>query len=1119
MSGRAEQPELAEAMDGGEELSIDDVESSLKSELEGVTLVGEIDLDHWGPIAEEALLSREHYSAPTLGRRWPATLVTYLVYEGIHKYDESTFWGKVSIDHLRRGMEVGPVFQKALETLHLETFPDLEEREGIGLHTRGRYIRRIHLHGGIPGNAIGNVLDLLASTLRGGARSAEEVVERWLSLDLYQHFHSKAAERIFVHTGDFGVALVDQLIELLRVANRGGDVHLDGIPSHLVEGVMAYLEQDTHGHAFTFVVGPRVRLDLATHESNLVVPPGRDVRWSVGDTHLGSSSRQVEKSWRLPPPDGSGWEVDEDNGAKHVHRFWTAGAPTGVVVFDERGRLHRGRRVLGGSRAYVVAPKGVAVSAAIDSTPIDGWDGFVCWQCDLRGVKRLAIVAATGTAAELPVDASLDVELTGSLVDGVTTRTGLPVFGSDVQLAFRGFVPEPHGIALAIDGDLHALDELPDLDGAFDLAGIVPIGGSERATVEVFRDGETIDRFEFARIPGLRASRPTLASPNESVEVVLHIDRRTTQDVVVNVAAGRDDAYVSLKDGDHSHSLRVTIDRLEWSVEGPHTVVPIAGTNQFSLRRDELRQTRLHLRTAGVPVKVALVNADVVHEERVRRDRHHPGMAVFELRSFNESVSASGHARLEVAVLVDGTEPMPIGYIETRYEPLGIAVEHISGDGLTLVEVAWKELTAWPNRVVRLWAPYENKPIATQEVDDFATAAQFELPELPMGVYFVEVAAGAGWGTVRRPSVGPGCAAFTIGDVDARRLRAAVLRGDRTERFDADALDELATVLADLVVEIMPRGPGGLDGEPIEPLAGLVEAPIEVATTRGQQRTALMERIADDHSRVIEVIDELADRFLVREDGDGRERLEPLLIELMPLLFDYPIRDAEEVPAVRLEHLWVVAPLAAACLDAARRDQRCHERWDEATGATTRSGRDVRQSLDRIIERLTRGPRVQVVSGSRWASARLTGRIEVVPDDPEERKKPLARGSWLEALGALEERQALFSSQSLRGITSHLAKTLEDRRPQGSSPRWSGIVRRTREAVASFGDAGQEMGDLVVLALAHLDPESARRPDEVLRALLASYHEQPDAARNALLLAAASLRILEDAGQLTTLMR
>ena len=305
-------------------IDIDELERALKLELEDVQLVGQIDLDTWGVMAEEALRTRVHRCTPEKIRRlWPATLATYLVYQGLHAYEDSTFWRLVSIEELRDGKSVGPEFEGALGALRLSSFDDLEALEGFSKHTRGRYVRRIHLHGGIPRDSVSRVMQLLDSTLQSGASTAAEVVDLWYGLDLADYLHNKAAERCLLHAREFAVSLIGHLVELIRLANRGALDAVEGVPSHLVAGVEEYIASDRTAARWNFVEGPRIGIDPHHGEPYLLVPEDYDVVWSINGDEVGVSSRRVRQRFDLPLPDGEIWTIESDDGEQSAARHFS----------------------------------------------------------------------------------------------------------------------------------------------------------------------------------------------------------------------------------------------------------------------------------------------------------------------------------------------------------------------------------------------------------------------------------------------------------------------------------------------------------------------------------------------------------------------------------------------------------------------------------------------------------------------------------------------------------------------------------------------------------------------------------------------------------------------------
>lgn len=1069
-------PILEEGEERSEALDIDKVEKSLRDELADFELVGEIDLDVWGPVAEEALLTRVARCDPErLRRLWPATLATYLVYQGIHAYELSTFWPKISIPELRTGGEVGPQFELALDALHLPVFEDLEELEGFDKHTRGRYVRRIHLHGGLPRDSVARVLDLLASTLRSGAASAAEVVDQWATLDLHDHLHNKAAERFLIYTGDFALRVVDQLISLVRAANRGHDLQVEGLPSHLVDGVAAYAERRREPSSWVFAAGPRVRIDPHLGGPFLVVPLAANVEWTVNGTNLGVSSRQVEQQFVLPRP-VTAWDVCSDDGKAEAHRrFVSASSSEFALVFDERGRLHRRGTTLGGLTAYVLAPVGTAATGVNDRRTVGpDWDGFELLTCDLRGRDELVARRPGSTLLSLTVDNSLEVHLGRGEIAGVHTADGESVVSGTVTLAFSGYLPNPADIEVATPYRSLRLSEVRQIDGEFDITSCFDQTRARSYSVVVRRQGIEPVTIAATYLPKLRLERPRLCEPGSERVVGVHLEENDTLiSVDITFAPFEREMPVDLVLIGGPLTLRVALNRLEWAIDGPHTSIPVVGGEGFSIRLDQLREHTLRLRTGGVPVRLAVLGAHATHEEWARRDRHHPEIRTFEIKSFAETARASSLARCDVAVLSDDDPPLVIGSIESRYEPTSMAVESVIEDEHCIVEVSWTELTEWPGRVVRLWDPRSEVPIETVPVPSGTTSMMIDFDEPPPGRYLLEVAATNSWGQPRRPTVGPGCRPIDLGSNEAIRLRQAVAAGDRRARFDDDDLDDLTPLLADLVMEQAAE-----------------------AATR-DQRLALLERVADDQWRAIDVITEMHDRIGEIQVGDGFHLLEPYLFDLLPMLWVNPVyRMDNGVTHLHLEHLWEIAPLAAACLDNARDDEGCQERWFRATGVTIERSTNVVRSLDKLAARIPRD-----VDG-RWDPVELLG-----------------RDAWSQALSELVRVDQ--KSQAWRSLGEHrdLARVIERHGADSGRVRWTGVPTRVNKSVQPMGKTDEWMAELVRLSCELLEPGLPDREPQVLRALWAGYGVTPSAVRCALLFAAASLRILDDVGDAARLLR
>jgi hypothetical protein len=1047
---------------------IDEVERSLRAELASVTLVGEIDLDVWGPLAEEALRARVHRSqVDRIARLWPATLVTYLVYQGLHSYEDSTFWHLVTIEELRDGKDVGPQFERALTALSLSTFDDLEELEGFKKATRGRYVRRIHLHGGLPRDSVARVMELLDVTLRSGASSAPEVVDLWSGLDLSQYLRNKAAERCVLHTGDFAVTLLGYLIELVRRANRGDLRELTGIPSHLIDGVEEYRLSDRSRHTWEFVEGARVCIDPHRGEPFLRVPQAYDVAWIVDGIEVGVSSRQVREQFPLPPLRGNVWTVESDDGnTVEVRRFAPEPLSRPVFVFDDRGRLHRRSAPLGGVHAYVLGARdAVAVSPVVDQRSLGGaWAGFELFTVDLRGLDVLRL-DGDGEQVEIPIDNELAVRVGHGTVEGITVD-GAPVLSGTVTLAFDGYVPALEEVLVTGPGGSAWLHSVPRRYGEFDVTSC--FSGAELTVGELQVDclGLDLVSIPVAYVPELTLSWPRLSPPAEAVEMHLGVgDSRRWR---LTVPAGAASAELGVELFESEHRVEVQVNRLEWTLEGPHTLIPLVGAEGFSIRLSTLHEHELRLRTRGVPVRVALLDGPVPHEEVARRHPRHAEIRVAQIRAFAETARAAAAPRTRVAVLCDELDPIEVGVIESRYETTRIAAELRERDGTAALAVEWEELTEWPGRQVRVWGASRTEPWHVEDLNPGVRSVRIPSVDWPDGRYLVEVVAPPCHAT--QPAPGATAVPVYIGSLAAMQLRQAVDLGDRLVRFDDSDLDALVPLMADLLSEQVRFG------------------------ASPEQRVALAERIADDHWRLVQVVCELDER-LEAEAASGRCRLDRYLIDLIPMAWVNPVTDPTGLDFVdHLNHLWSVAPTLAACLDRASLTgsptalDACDDRWIYWAGVERWPRADTKRSLDRLAAPIPHR------SGVAWNSTCL-----------------LDADAWTEAL--CELRDADPKSPAFSALFEHRAVAVQIARKERKRPhpRWVGVPRRVQNAIANLDEQCALLPDLVRIACEVLDPAHAVAEDRALAALAAATDAAPHATRAAVIFAAAAMRTLDTA--------
>lgn len=1054
-----------------EGVDIDELERALKAELEGVQLVGEIDVDLWGVRSELALRTRAHRCPPDMIRRlWPATLTTYLVHQGLHVYEHDGFWSQLSIQELRDGPAVGPEFERALLDLGLDTFDDIEAIEGIARDGRGRYIRRIHLHGGIPRASVGPVMRLLESSLRDGLTGAAEIVDSWSRLDLVEALHSKAAERCLTYARDFATTLVASLIELIRQANAGSVAAVQGVPQHLVEGVQEYVEQGRSKVGWRFSRGPLIGIDLHRGNPYLEVPEGREVVWSVNGGEVGVSSRRVRERFPLPLPDDGHWivEADADEGVT-VHGFSTELPPDTVLVFDGMGRLHRRGAVLQGHTVYVVGPGDLGVDS-IDERSLSGeWAGLDLQTIDLRGKAHLEF-AHSGSLHSIPIVNMPTIRIGRGRVEGITVDA-LEVLSGVVTIELDGFIPDLDQVMVRGPGGSLSLASAPRLSAAFDVTECLQSEVACAGTLVVAWGEETLLEAKVNYVPNLTVARPRLAPPNGDVmvDVGRTVDgRQRVMSYIVRGSASAARVNLGLLPGQHVE--RIEVNRLTWDLAARRAIAPILGTRRFSVRLPELHDHTLIVRTNGVPARVGLLGGSVAHEEPARLDRRHPTVRACDLRAFADTARRAETPTSVLAVLCPGEEPIEVGVIENRYETLWLHAEVNETADTRFLVVEWGERSEWPDREVRLWGRSLTEPVLVHAVQPGQSRSVVDVSSLHGGRYLVEVATNSPHAAPTRPIAGPVCQPIYVGSTSADRLRAAVEAGDRTAAFDDRELDDLVPLLADLLEEQRENPP-----DPV-------------------QRLALLERIADDNWRLIDVVAEIDDRFSDHR-GSRPDLIEPFLTDLLPMAWVNPVTDAvADRLTDQVDHLWIMAPALAACLDRAspRSEQsfeECQQRWRRHAGLELSWGQSPHRRLDLLATQIPQPSKSTTPKG-----------------------KGVGDPGWKAALGELTRSRVAHGESELYQHQRTLRGLERAVRNATSPPSWAGVVFRTAAAMKPYDKHCGWFVDLVRLCCELLDPKALATEAELLEALAAAQRVCPQATRKAVVFSAAALRLRHESG-------
>jgi hypothetical protein len=1055
---------MTEKDNGSPALTAVEVENALQAELGKCTLVGEVDLEHWGPLAEEQLASLTRLRPPaSIGTSSPALLVAYLCWQGRHNYNEGAFWPNVTIPALQVNTEVGPAFDRALRSLGLPTFDDLEELEGITMTKR--YVRRVHLHGGLPRSSVPRLLDLLAATLRSSAATPDEVVDTWLSTGVGQYGLDKPSERLVLYTGDFGLGIIAGYIELLRAQGRR-DVDADNLalPPYLVEAFYEWLPtHDPSKYSWMFVAGPKVELDRFGSSGPHVRVPRGDTDWFCGSQFLGSSARGEERVFALDP--STEWMIAAKD--KRPIRLMSLDGRSGVWLFDERGRAHRGGTLCGAS-AFVVGPAGVDASGCIDRRPLSGqWNGHDLLSVDLRGRETLDVVAANGETLEpVLVDSSWGVRLGGDVVGGLTTPDGAQVVGTRLTLKpAPGYFPDPAEISVVVSASGAAvqapLDRLPQSEHEYDLTDLVDQLATGAMRIEVCPTGGDPAVLEAIRLPGLRVDLPLLAAPaDEVLAAVAGVEGVELPDQI-RIAPETSSTRVAcgLADGTMLE-LVAQVERCLWEVRNADAIVPDFGGDRFVVRPDEMRGGVLEILCADpTRLRLWLQDREGRRLQRLRlRRRHHESSSVeVRLDSALDTATGSSHRLFDLVLYADDGRSVILGHVQTGPSAEELRIATKEGKKRTKLAVSWHEPRPWPNRVVRLWERDGTAPLAEVPVPDDATSAKVKVDKTT-GAHLLEIGAAAtGWTKPKRPEPGPVCTTVFLGR-GAQELIDAVRQANARITFADDDVADLPDLLADLWVR-------GIDSQ------ALSEA----------QRNVVTSLAFDEPRRLVCFVS------MLLGNGDhapsNAER-----VSLMRLLFDCPVRDAGAETADALSTVWDADVLIGACLDA----DLSNDSWNAHASWTWNPNCSVGSGLDALLFGLLAAPEVDgreiSVRGASYVPSPLTAHnwFELTRHRPSNLGEPLAR--WVNTWPGPDE--------VVRG------------------PVWAGLMNRLRSLQLQNRD--ERMDDLVRAvigaACTSLDPvasaESAGRAEGVL---VSALEQIPALAEACILTAVAAMRVLENA--------
>lgn len=916
--------------------SLKKLDAQLRDELRGKRLVGEIDLDRWGELSFDVLSEKAKTREPAvLARDAPAVLTTYLCWCARHNRSEGkTFWPTVHVPELRNGTEAGQAFLAALRTLGLPTFDDLERLEAIA--GGGKYIRRIHLHSGLPVQSVRRVLDLLAATLRSTAGGAQEVIDAWTTSNIASYGLDKPSERLVLYTGDFGAAIIDGFIELMRAfGRRQVDLSSLGLAPYLVTAFDEWVPtHDPSRFEWVFIQGPRVEVDRFGSRGAFVRVPRGDVDWMMNEQFLGSSSDRSESEFDLEP--ATEWRIAQ-RGGKAI--FLPSLHGTGVWLFNERGRLHRGGTLLG-STAYLIARPGVEITGTVERRPLASlWTGWDLVTVDLRALSELVVTLFSGATIEpIPVDSSWSADLTGDLVGGVTGPHGQPVVGTQVRLRpAPGYFPDADDLTVSVRWDAATVDQRrlsscrEENERDFDLTGLFPDVAVFDGVVEVGVPGSDPIRLPVLRIPGFSADVPLLAAPDTTVEIPIEHPSHLTAPDSVTVAPDADRArFLIGTSPDDDVELAVHVDRCRWEVQNPKAIVPDFDGEEFVVRPQEMRGGTLEILTDDAAnLRLWLQDRDGRQLQRLKLQRRHPdaATATASLNAALDTANAHDNTLFDLVLRAFDGRAVRLGQVQTGPSTVGgLEVKAEDSKKRTRLKVRWDEPRPWPDRVIRVWRRDGDVPVAEEPVEDDVCTARIKL-DRTVGAHLVELGEkSGGWTKLRRPDPGPTCATVFLGE-GAYDVIDAVKNANHRAEVDDDTVADMPQLLADLWLH-------GVSGRPLN----------------SSQRNVLTTLTFDNPTRMVTTLVELA--ALENEDAQlDADAWGDIVVQAFDCAISVPDIDQGRM----LEQLWELRPTAAAAadgeLDGPRWKTGASWTWDESTG--------VKDGLDALCRAVRRGTQVR----------------------------------------------------------------------------------------------------------------------------------------------------------------
>lgn len=1020
-------------------------------------------------------LGRMRRDADSIGRDFPALLVTYLVAEGLFSYDAGDYWSGVCAPlGGHDGQVSGRRFEDALARLGLESFEHLTE-PGVA-HAR---VGKILAHGGIPLYCLRDFFGLVIDDVARGLTDPSEMLATWRESTWRLSVVSKPTQRFLLNGGELAADFLGRCIDLIiESAARGSTPSADeaGLPGYVIDAFEALPAPRERIRAAGAARAPRpaVLLDPWSHLGPVIelpaVSPHADYpSWTVEDgLTVVRRDGSVMASERVPLAPARTWECEYRTADDARRRFVFEGlARMPALLFDPAtGRMLRDPTTASLDAVWIVAPEdaelrqvsGDPVAVSEEFPRLSGrWAGYVGRQVVLGGVTSI-VLTHEGRDHSIRVVRRPHPTLDGTAVRGVTGDAGEMVFSAPPVLSlpdaggagWRGRLLTGHSEQSLTTEELGS--------GKVDLADSLP-GGVVAAELVLRGPLGSDTRLAFYVVPGLTLTGPRgrLLTTRDGA-VALHAsaaDGVSLDPATPVVEASSDRVRVTaISPNRPSVGLIARIPRLQWGLAAATSGAARLGGDQINLDVVDLTDgvpTILDVRTGrpGSRLRLRLVRRGetVAETPEVTAPR---GRWSFDLDGFGDTVKNSKEQFLVVVVDADDVS-LPVARIAREHQVWGLRLVDArwDSDGGHL-EVGFNENQPFNSRVLRLWPRWRAwEGALTAPIPDGTTGlASLSAPGLRPGDYLVQIAVGDDdWVVPRRPyRTGAGIFALRLGGADAiseslsnldpesalGALELARADGRRSPGLGLVSQQGRTTAIAQAALDAVAALPRGVPRDP--PL------------------TTLSELLAESPQDALRALAEL-----ILTDRAHRALLARLAVRVLGVL---RAEGPEPIEDDAMNALWASVPVLAATADlpaAAGGDESANRRCDRALGWSPEQGvepppdggadaamlRMARERLEALRSWLERLPSRQLDIGI-YGPANLDWMIAQARANGD-RAGHLSPARWWERWEHLVGEP--LGAQPC-GLSERVDASMARRAPPEGAPEWMGLPQLSLAAAA-----------------------------------------------------------------------